>query len=94
VKRLLVTVLSMEAVIALLAIVPAKQLEHVNSSAWRGITRNESSSLDRSAPGSSSDSDASSGSMSIAVDDLSIRRAWSSCRLSSVSSSSVFLGLS
>jgi hypothetical protein len=31
VKRLLVTVLSMEAVIALLAIVPAKQLEHVNA---------------------------------------------------------------
>jgi Protein of unknown function (DUF4233) len=30
VKRLLVTVLSMEAVVALLAIVPAKQLEHVN----------------------------------------------------------------
>jgi Protein of unknown function (DUF4233) len=30
VKRLLVTVLSMEAVIALLAIVPAKQLGHAN----------------------------------------------------------------
>ena len=29
-KRLLVTVLSMEAVVALLAIVPAKQLGHVN----------------------------------------------------------------
>ncbi len=31
-KRLLVTVLSMEAVIALLAIVPAKQLGHVSGS--------------------------------------------------------------
>jgi hypothetical protein len=30
VKRLLVTVLSMEAVVLLLSIVPAKQLEHVN----------------------------------------------------------------
>ena len=30
-KRLLVTVLSMEAVVVLLAIVPAKQLEHVNA---------------------------------------------------------------
>jgi len=30
VKRLLVTVLSMEAVVVLLAIVPAKQLEHVS----------------------------------------------------------------
>jgi hypothetical protein len=32
VKRLLVTVLSMEAVVALLAIVPAKQLGHVSGS--------------------------------------------------------------
>ena len=31
-KRLLVTVLSMEAVIALLAIIPAKQLGHVSAS--------------------------------------------------------------
>jgi Protein of unknown function (DUF4233) len=30
VKRLLVTVLSMEGVVVLLAIIPAKQLEHVN----------------------------------------------------------------
>ncbi len=30
-KRLLTTVLSMEAVVVLLAIVPAKQLEHVNA---------------------------------------------------------------
>jgi Protein of unknown function (DUF4233) len=30
VKRLLTTVLSMEAIVVLLAIVPAKQLEHVN----------------------------------------------------------------
>ena len=51
-------------------------------------------SLDRSAPGSSSDSATSSGSMSIVLDDLSMRRACNSCRLSSVSSSSVFRGLS
>jgi hypothetical protein len=31
VKRLLTTVLSMEAIVVLLAIVPAKQLEHVNA---------------------------------------------------------------
>src|SRR5262249_10943449 len=71
-----------------------KHREQVNSSAWRGITRNDSSSLDRSAPGSSSDSATSSGSTSIVLEDLSIRRACSSCRLSSVSSSSVLRGLS
>src|SRR5436190_6866911 len=71
-----------------------KQREQVNSSAWRGITRNDSSSLDRSAPGSSSDSATSSGSTSIVLEDLSIRRACSSCRLSSVISSSVLRGLS
>src|SRR5262249_36532074 len=65
-----------------------------NSSAWRGNTRDASSRLDRSAPGSSSDSATSSGSTSIVLEDLSIRRACSSCRLSSVSSSSVLRGLS
>ena len=55
-----------------------KQREQVNSSACRGITRNESSSFDRSAPGSSSDSATSSGSRSMVLDDLSIRRACSS----------------
>src|SRR6185437_13365551 len=71
-----------------------KQREQVNSSAWRGITRNDSSSLDRSAPGSSSDSATSSGSTSIVLEDLSIRLACSSCRLSSVISSSVLRRLS
>jgi ABC-type enterobactin transport system permease subunit len=37
VKRLLVTVLSMEAVVVLLAIVPAKQLEHVNAGLAGGV---------------------------------------------------------
>jgi hypothetical protein len=37
VKRLLVTVLSMEAVIVLLAIVPAKQLEHVSAGKAAGV---------------------------------------------------------
>jgi hypothetical protein len=37
VKRLLVTVLSMEAVIALLAIVPAKQLGHASAGTAAGV---------------------------------------------------------
>jgi len=71
-----------------------KQREQVNSSACRGITRIEMSSFDKSAPGNSRDSATSSGSRSIVDDDLSIRRACSSCRLSSLRSSSVLRGLS
>ena len=57
-----------------------KQREQVNSSAWRGSTRTDSSSLDRSAPGSSKPSACSVSSTSTLEALLSTRRAFSSSR--------------
>src|SRR5690606_21565077 len=72
-----------------------KQLEQVNSSACLGTTRTESTSSDRSAPGSSNDSAVSDSSISTTADCASLRRAFSSSSESSdTSSDSVRLGAS
>ena len=71
-----------------------KHFMQVNSSACRGRTRTESSSPERSAPGSSKPSAASVSSSSTTPEFLSERRAWSSWSESSLRSSSVLRGAS